>query len=65
MAARQLRPSRLTSHTFDLSDGAQAYALLTSDEQDVLQSALDKVFEFTRNELYGTPAPQLDAAGGS
>jgi predicted dehydrogenase/threonine dehydrogenase-like Zn-dependent dehydrogenase len=32
MAAGQLRPSRLTSHTFDLEDGPQAYALLESDE---------------------------------
>ncbi len=32
MATGQLRPSRLTSHTFDLEDGAQAYALLESDE---------------------------------
>jgi predicted dehydrogenase/threonine dehydrogenase-like Zn-dependent dehydrogenase len=30
MATGQLRPSRLTSHTFDLEDGAQAYALLES-----------------------------------
>lgn len=28
MAAGQLRPSRLTTHTFDLADGADAYALL-------------------------------------
>jgi predicted dehydrogenase/threonine dehydrogenase-like Zn-dependent dehydrogenase len=32
MATRQLRPSRLTSHTFDLEQGPRAYALLTSDE---------------------------------
>jgi predicted dehydrogenase/threonine dehydrogenase-like Zn-dependent dehydrogenase len=32
MATRQLRPSRLTSHTFELEQGARAYALLTSDE---------------------------------
>ncbi len=28
MAAGQLRPSRLTTHTFDLDDGARAYSLL-------------------------------------
>ena len=32
MTTGQLRPSRLTSHTFDLQDGARAYALLESDE---------------------------------
>jgi predicted dehydrogenase len=32
MATGDLRPSRLTSHTFDLADGASAYELLASDE---------------------------------
>ncbi len=32
MAAGQLRPSRLTTHTFDLADGAQAYAALEGGE---------------------------------
>ncbi|HEY4569248.1 MAG TPA: zinc-binding alcohol dehydrogenase, partial [Kribbella sp.] len=32
MAAGLLRPSRLTTHTFDLADGASAYTLLASDE---------------------------------
>lgn len=32
LAAGSLRPSRLTSHTFDLEQGAQAYALLESEE---------------------------------
>jgi predicted dehydrogenase/threonine dehydrogenase-like Zn-dependent dehydrogenase len=32
MATGQLRPSRLTTHTFDLEDGAEAYALLDADE---------------------------------
>jgi predicted dehydrogenase/threonine dehydrogenase-like Zn-dependent dehydrogenase len=32
MATGQLRPSRLTTHTFDIDEGARAYALLDSDE---------------------------------
>lgn len=32
MATGHLRPSRLTTHTFDLDDGPQAYELLGSDE---------------------------------
>jgi predicted dehydrogenase/threonine dehydrogenase-like Zn-dependent dehydrogenase len=32
MAAGQLRPGRLTTHTFDLADGPQAYGVLESDE---------------------------------
>jgi predicted dehydrogenase/threonine dehydrogenase-like Zn-dependent dehydrogenase len=32
MATGQLRPARLTTHTFDLDDGARAYGLLGGDE---------------------------------
>src|SRR4051812_27339422 len=32
MAAGLLRPSRLTTHTFDLADGSRAYAALEGDE---------------------------------
>ena len=32
MSTGQLRPSRLTTHTFDLADGAEAYAMLESPE---------------------------------
>jgi predicted dehydrogenase/threonine dehydrogenase-like Zn-dependent dehydrogenase len=32
MGSGQLRPSRLTSHTYDLVDGADAYGLLDADE---------------------------------
>jgi polar amino acid transport system substrate-binding protein len=32
MATGQLRPSRLTTHTFDLDDGASAYAMLEAPE---------------------------------
>src|SRR4051794_37310214 len=32
MATGQLRPSRLTTHTFDLADGPDAYGVLESDE---------------------------------
>ena len=35
MAAGRLRPSRLTTHEFDLEDGAEAYRLLESDEHSV------------------------------
>lgn len=35
MAAGSLRPSRLTSHTFDLEQGAEAYALLESSERSL------------------------------
>jgi MarR family transcriptional regulator for hemolysin len=42
----------------------QLRSLLTTGEQEVLQTALDKLFEFTRNELHGIPTPQFDASGG-
>ena len=35
MATGQLRPSRLTTHTFDLEDGGDAYALLSSEERSL------------------------------
>src|SRR3954470_1906123 len=35
MATGQLRPSRLTTHTFDLADGPQAYELLRGEEPSV------------------------------
>jgi predicted dehydrogenase/threonine dehydrogenase-like Zn-dependent dehydrogenase len=35
MATGQLRPSALTTHTFDLADGAQAYDLLGTEERSL------------------------------
>jgi predicted dehydrogenase len=35
MASGQLRPARLTTHTFDLDDGARAYGLLGGEEPSV------------------------------
>ena len=36
-------------------------ALLTPKEQDVLQAALDKLFDFALGELHGTPGLPLSA----
>jgi DNA-binding MarR family transcriptional regulator len=42
----------------------QLRAVLTPREQTVLQTALDKLFDFARNELTGVPTPLPDGPGG-
>jgi MarR family transcriptional regulator for hemolysin len=39
--------------------------LLSAREQDVLQTALDKVFDFARRELHGEPTPLSATPGGA
>src|SRR5205807_8715478 len=55
MATRQLNPSRLTTHTFDLDDGAAAYGVLEGDEP-----SLGILLRYRENDTPGSAAVRLD-----
>jgi predicted dehydrogenase/threonine dehydrogenase-like Zn-dependent dehydrogenase len=57
MASEQLQPSRLTTHTFDLADGAHAYALLGGQEH-----SLGILLRYPERADAGTNRVRLDGA---
>jgi predicted dehydrogenase/threonine dehydrogenase-like Zn-dependent dehydrogenase len=57
MATGQLRPSRLTTHTFDLGEGSAAYGLLGADEP-----SLGIVLRYPGRSDTGEPGVRVDSS---